>query len=146
MAGRRALSFTSLSQVMPDVDRLLQGHKTVGQWSLGQICHHLAMALTYQVDGFPGPAPPWLVRKLIAPRILRNVLKTGQMREGVKVPEVFLPKPGLEARPEAEALRAAVAKFQGHPGPYARHPFFEQMSREDCSRFHAIHCAHHLSF
>ncbi|MFI5459648.1 MAG: DUF1569 domain-containing protein [Isosphaerales bacterium] len=42
MAGRRELSFASLDEVMPDVERLLAGHATVGQWSLGQICNHLA--------------------------------------------------------------------------------------------------------
>ena len=44
---RRALSFTSLAEVMPEVDRLFQGHRTVGNWSLGQICNHLAGALIY---------------------------------------------------------------------------------------------------
>ena len=38
---RRALSFATLDGVMPDVDHLLTGHTTVGQWSLGQICNHL---------------------------------------------------------------------------------------------------------
>jgi len=36
MADRRDLSFTSLDEVMPDVKRLLAGHVTVGQWSLGR--------------------------------------------------------------------------------------------------------------
>src|SRR4051794_14935085 len=41
MAERRDLSFTSLEDVMAEVDRLLAGHETVGRWSLGQICNHL---------------------------------------------------------------------------------------------------------
>ena len=40
-ASRRALTFESLDRVMPDVDRLLEGHTTVGTWTLGQICNHL---------------------------------------------------------------------------------------------------------
>jgi hypothetical protein len=29
---------------MPDVDRLLRGHTTLGSWSLGEICGHLTQA------------------------------------------------------------------------------------------------------
>ena len=34
--GRRELSFNSLDEVMPDVERLLEGHSTVGHWSLAR--------------------------------------------------------------------------------------------------------------
>ena len=42
---------------MPEVDRLLQGHRTVGNWSLGQICNHLAGSFIYSVEGFPAQGP-----------------------------------------------------------------------------------------
>ena len=31
---RRPLSYDSLDQIMPDVERLLEGHTTVGNWWL----------------------------------------------------------------------------------------------------------------
>ena len=43
--GRRPLVFVRLDEVMPDVERLLAGHVTVGRWTLGQICNHLELAL-----------------------------------------------------------------------------------------------------
>ena len=43
--GRRAIQFESLDEIMPEVDRLLEGHTTVGNWSLAQICRHLATVL-----------------------------------------------------------------------------------------------------
>ena len=52
MAERRNLSFSRLDEVMPDVDRLLAGHRTVGNWSLGQICNHLAKGIQGSIDGF----------------------------------------------------------------------------------------------
>ena len=42
--GRRTLRYESLDEVMADVERLLEGHTTVGHWSLAQICRHLATA------------------------------------------------------------------------------------------------------
>jgi hypothetical protein len=145
MAERRTLTFARLDQVMPDVDRLFEGHKTVGQWSLGMICNHLGTALQSSVEGFPGRAP-WLVRKTIAPFVKRKILRTGQMTEGIKVPEAFLPKPGLDARAEAEALLVALRFYAARTGPLAEHPFFGRISRDEWTRLHCIHCAHHLSF
>jgi hypothetical protein len=143
--GRRPLAFARLDEVMPDVDRLLAGYTAVGKWTLGQACNHLANALVYTVEGFPGRMP-WVLRKTIGPLIVRSMFKTGSIREGIKVPEEVLPKPGLDDRAEAEALRAAVRLFLAHAGPLAPHPIVDRMSRDDWERFHCIHCAHHLSF
>jgi hypothetical protein len=145
MAERRPLAFSSLNEVMPEVDRLLQGHRTGGNWSLGQICNHLSDSLIYSVDGF-GVKAPWLIRKTLGPIFKRQLFKTGTMREGIKLPENFLPKPGLDARAEAEALRAALQKYSAHAGPVADHPMFDRLSRDEWTRLHCIHCAHHLSF
>src|SRR4051794_1375320 len=98
-ASRRALRFASLDQVMPDVDRLLEGHTTVGRWSLGQICNHLAQTICYTVEGFPVKLP-WLVRKTVGPLILRRILATERFPEGTKAPKQVLPSPEAEARAE----------------------------------------------
>ncbi len=145
MSTRRPLNFTSLAEVMPEVDRLLQGHKTVGNWSLEQICNHLSGALIYSVEGFPVRAP-WLIRKMLGPIAKRDVLGKGRMREGLKLPEKFLPRPGLDARAEAEALRGALKVFSAHAGPLADHPMFGPLNRDEWTRLHCIHSAHHLSF
>ena len=145
-AERRVLTFGTLDQVMPEVDRLLErGHTTVGNWSLGQICNHLAGAFRVSVEGTPFKAP-WLLRKLVAPFFLRRMLKSGRMPEGVKLPESALPKPGLDARAEAEALRASIRHYAAHTGPVADHPFFGTVGRETWERIHLIHCAHHLGY
>ncbi len=145
MTLRRPLRFERLDQVMPEVERLLEGHSTVGKWSLGQICNHLEMAVRKSVEGYDERAP-WPVRKLIGPIMRWRLFKTGRMPEGIKLPERFLPKPGLDARDEAERLRSALALFATNTGSLAVHPIFDRISREDWERLHRIHCAHHLSF
>jgi hypothetical protein len=145
MAERRPLAFSSLTEVMPEVDRLLQGHEAGGNWSLGQMCNHLSNTFVYSIEGF-GAKVPWLIRKTLGPIVKRQLFKTGQMRAGIKIPEKFLPRPGLDARAEAEALRAAVQKYSAHSGPLADHPMFGPLSRDEWTRLHCIHCAHHLSF
>ena len=82
----------------------------------------------------------------MGPHVLRKILRTGQIPEGIKLPESVLPRPGLDARAEAEGLRAALAYYAAATGPRADHPFFGRMSRSDWDRLHLIHTAHHLSF
>lgn len=145
MAERRSLTFATLDRVMPDVDRLLEGHVTLGKWSLAQICNHLCTAVTYTVEGYPGRAP-WIVRATIGAFARRRLLKTGRMASGIRLPAEFQPKPGLDARAEAEALRASLQYYAGHQGTPVIHPILGKMNRAEWDRFHAVHCAHHLSF
>jgi hypothetical protein len=142
---RRALTFTRLDEVMPDVDRLLAGHQTVGNWSLGQICNHLTAALLGSVEGFDFGVP-WFLRLTLGRLAKRQILRSGRVRAGVKLPERALPRPGLDDRAEAEALRAALNHFSGYTGAVADHPFFGRMTKPEWIRLHLIHCAHHLSF
>jgi hypothetical protein len=145
MPERRTLGFTRLDDVMPDVDRLLAGHATAGNWSLGQICSHLSDAFRFSVDGF-GVQAPWLIRATLGRIAKAKVLREGRIKPGIKLPDSFRPRPGLDARAEAEALRASIAYYLAHPETRAMHPFFGGMTNAENDRMHCIHCAHHLSF
>lgn len=145
MAVRRALTFATLDDVLPDVERLLAGHITVGRWSLGQICNHLTLAIRLSMDGFPDQAP-WVLRQTVG-RVARwLVLAHGRIPEGVQVPQTYLPRPGLDITAEAVALREAIARFQSFTGRFAAHLLLGRMSGTQWERFHCVHCAHHLSF
>ncbi|MFO0959292.1 MAG: DUF1569 domain-containing protein [Isosphaeraceae bacterium] len=144
-ATRRSLAFASLDEVMPEVARLAEGHVTVGKWTLGEICNHLATTLNYAVDGFPRPMP-WIVRRTIGPYFLRKVLKEGRMPDGIKAPGVLQPKPGVEAAEAIESLRAAIRRVQDGREPFPENGFFGPMTKEQIQRLQCIHCAHHLSY
>lgn len=145
MAERRALTFTSLDRVMPDVDTLLEGYTRVGNWSLGQVCNHLSRTLQGSVDGFSFQAP-WLIRKTLAPIFFRRMMRSGSMPAGAPGPKQLVPSPGLDDRAEAEALRGALRLYAAHTGPLAVHPFFGKLTNEEWTRLHCIHSALHLSF
>jgi hypothetical protein len=144
--ARRPLTYSSLDQIMPDVDRLMSDrYKTVGNWSLGQICNHLSGAVTASVQGF-GFKAPWILRMTLAPIAWRQIMKSGEMQEGFKREEKYMPKLGLDDRAEVEALRASLRLLAAHTGPLAPHPFFGKLSREEWERLHCLHSALHLSF
>ena len=122
--------------------------KLVGAEDLPRLLNdlkHLSETFVFSVDGFPMKMP-WILRKTIGRIIMRQVLRSNEMKEGIKVPDRFIPEPGADSRAEAEALRGAIKLFSAHPGPFAEHPFFGTMTRDQWDHLHRIHCAHHLSF
>jgi hypothetical protein len=144
-AGRRDLRFSTLDQVMLDVDRLLAGYKALGNWSLGQACSHLSWTFSSSVDGFPGRLP-WVIRATVGRWTRNRVLTSETIPEGVWLPQALQPKSGLDDRAEAEALRAALRLFASHSGPVADHPLIGRMTHAQWGHLHRVHCAHHLSF
>jgi hypothetical protein len=138
------LRYGSLDEVMPDVVRLLAGHKTVGRWSLAQICRHLGAALRLSVDR-PASVQQNPSQYATADQ-KRRLFESGMMDEGRPMPPgVELPG-SLDDRKEADSLRDAIAHYKASPGPAADHPRLGPLSRAEWDRFHCIHCAHHLSF
>jgi hypothetical protein len=144
-AIRRPLTFATLGEVMPEVDRLLAGPTTVGRWSLAQICRHLELAIRLSMDGVPRKAP-WVVRRTAGPAVRWLSFRLGWIPEGVPMYQVYLPQPGPDAAHESEALRAAIVRFGSFTGRFDEHPLFGWQSPTQWERFHCLHCAHHLSF
>lgn len=142
--GRRTLRFDSFDEIMPDVERLLEGHTTVGRWSLAQICRHLATIMRRVVD-LPASTPvdP---SKLLGEEQKRTTLQTGTIPEGLPLPAELAPPVELDEREEAEGLRRAIAHYTASPGPVAPHRLFGPLTKEEWDRLQCTHCAHHLSF
>jgi hypothetical protein len=142
--GRRPLSFASFDEVMPDVERLLEGHATVGAWSLGQICRHLATVLRRVADApATTPADP---SQWVGEERKRQVFESGTLPEAIPGPPETMPTPGLDPREEAEGLRAAIAHYRSSGGPVIPHRLFGPLSKAEWERLQLIHLAHHLSF
>jgi hypothetical protein len=142
--GRRPLRYGSLDEVMPDVERLLEGHGTVGNWSLAQICRHLATVVRRVVD-LPASTPQ-APSQWVGEQRKRQVLESGMIPEGLPAPPEILPAETLGEREEAEGLRQAIAHYRASPGPSIPHRLFGPLTRAEWDRLQLIHLAHHLSF
>ncbi len=147
MPERRQLYFTRLGEVMPEVERLSAGYDAIGQWSLGQICNHLATALNFVAAGVSGSsvadAPEDPRFALIRTRFFR----ADRFPDGKSAPvSELVPATGLDDRAEAERLRAALVRFDLAAGPFPAHPALGLMTKEEWTRFHCLHAAHHLGF
>jgi hypothetical protein len=143
--NRRPLDFRTFDEVRADLDRLRAGYQKGGNWSLGQVCNHLAIFVRGSLDGFTGPRPPWFLR-MIGPFLLRRMIKNRRMPEGVKVPAHFQPQASAEDSREVQELQDLLRRFEKHQGPLHPSPLGGELSYDTWRELHLIHCAHHLSF
>ncbi len=72
MIERRQLSFSILDEVLADVDQLLAGYQRASQWSLGQICNHIATAIRLTIEGQGRLDPVSLPPRRPPPRFRRT--------------------------------------------------------------------------
>ena len=143
MVERRQLAFAGLDEVMPEVERLLAGHTPVGGWTLAQICNHLATGIRLTLDVPVRPAEP--TREQDVAR--RRFFGRSQFPEGMQAPiAVLVPRADLDAHEEARSLRHEIARFASCAGPFPAHPLLGPLTRAEWTRFHCMHCAHHLGF
>src|SRR4051812_27819051 len=107
--GRRTIRFANLHSAASDAQQLLAaGHRTVGRWTLVQICNHLSATIGYSIDGYPGRGFPWPIQATLGRAIRAIMFTTGRIIEGVPLPTVYIPSPALDANEEVGAFCAAV--------------------------------------
>ena len=82
MGERRILDFARLDEVMPDVERLLAGHRTVGRWTLGQILSHLKTAIRLTAMA-PGSTSEPTREEAVFRRLF---FRGGRFPEGLEIP------------------------------------------------------------
>lgn len=144
--ARRAVQYKTLSEVVRDAEQLLPSHHTVGKWTFGQICQHLAKAMNATIDGF-GFQAPWWARWFIAP-LLKNSLLTKPMKPGFNLPSraaSLFPDEHISAEEGLSQLKAAVDRL-AHERPTAPHPFLGKMASEEVMQLQLRHCEMHMSF
>ena len=144
MPGRRTLDFDRIDAIMPDVDRLLEGHTTVGP----MVARH---DLRPPREGRPGRrSTAEVTAAALDPRAGRGappVLRRPRDPQGRAVPIPILePDPEADGHEAAEMLRDALAASMPARAPGRTTRRLGPLGRDEWRQFHAIHCAHHLSF
>lgn len=145
--ARRQVTYDSLADMLRDARRLVAANAgATGEWSLGQIIQHLAMALNASVDGF-GFTLPWPLRivgrYVIKGRILRNGMQPGIQLPAAAVPA--LAPPAIDPATALRNLELAVAHFEAAQS-YAPHPAFGPITAEEANLIQLRHAELHLSF
>ncbi|MBL9124554.1 MAG: DUF1569 domain-containing protein [Planctomycetaceae bacterium] len=143
---RRTLRFASFDELAAELDRLAASPvRQLGNWTLGQICRHLAVSFNSSIDGYAFRAP-WLVRTL-GPLLKGRYLRK-PMPSGFKLPQYaqksLLP-PAVDDAEGVNELRGAIAR-QMRESHRAPSPIFGAMTRDEWTQLHLRHAELHLSF
>ncbi len=129
---------------MPEVERLQAGHRSVGNWTLAQVCKHLADSVNGSIDGFDLRRHR-IKRALLAKPLLWYTFWFG-IPSGYTVDPALTPPDDVRLDETSAGLREAIARYQRHDGTLAPHPLFGRLSRATWDRMQCFHCAHHLRF
>jgi len=141
--SRRRLQLKAYEGILVEIERLAQGHRLLGHWTLAQICHHLADTQEFSIHGGqPTIRTPALFRATIGRVALVALLWYGYIpeRQGPVPP----PRSG-SLNEGLERLRETIRAVSGQR-LRAAHPIFGHLTADQWRRFHLNHAAHHLSF
>jgi hypothetical protein len=143
MPEKRRLAFNDIEAIMPDVDRLIAGHVTVGRWTLGEICDHLAKTIILSLE-FPSTNASATREQAVYRRLF---FRAREFPEGQTPPlAVQLPTPDADLIESAASLLNALARFEVHEATFPAPPMLGPLTRDEWFLFHTRHAAHHLSF
>jgi hypothetical protein len=142
VARREGLIFSSVDDVIADVQRLRRGSVKTGAWSLPQVCWHLEA--TTQLRMVPGPFPLDTPEQIARKAKLREIFATNKLPAGIEAPPPAIP-PSDAGESAIDALIATLKRWDAYTDPIAPHRIFGHLSDADIRKLNLIHCAHHLS-
>lgn len=144
---RRKLRFRHPGEILEEAQRLADvGYEPLGNWSLGQVCGHLASTIDGSLDGY-AERLPWIFRatagRVMKWWILRYGMPSGVPLRG-KSAEQLLPPPQTDAEGLAELERALTRLDEEECR--AIHPALGSLNHNQWLDLHCRHGELHLSF
>ena len=145
VSGRRHLNFTCYQDILDDVHALASGPtRALGNWSLGKICRHLAIAMDMAIDGTDFK-PNIFVRT--AGRLLKNRFLTRPLSPGFRLSKkaAFLIPSDADTAEGIAELERAIDRL-ATISERKPHPFFGPLTRDEWDQITFRHSAMHLGF
>jgi hypothetical protein len=144
---RRKLRFNDWDEVLHDLDGIKGEYHNArrGNWSLGQICNHLATIMECALDGFPSSLP-WPMQRVLKVFFLPAHLRHDQLNLRFPTPPFARPPQATSDEEGVARLRAAIERFRQPDAEYVSHVAFGELTRDQWKHQQLWHCEHHLSF
>ncbi|HRK36636.1 MAG TPA: DUF1569 domain-containing protein [Candidatus Hydrogenedentes bacterium] len=117
-----------------------------GTMTAEQMFGHLAGALRFAMGR--GPEEPdrstWFTRRVIAPLLLRGILKTPRNVKGIRFAKPSEPLPVSDAETVHALLESYLAAVQSGELNPPDHPMFGNIGVDGWAKLHVLHFDHHL--
>lgn len=144
--GRRDVQYNNVDELLEDARRLAAcPHQTVGNWSYGQILHHLTLSLHGSIDGV-GHRAFWPVRLFARMFLKKKMLESG-IPPGSKISRKLtrLEPHEMPVEDALEQLEVAVERFKTNP-KRAPSPIFGRLEPTEANQLQLRHAELHMSF
>jgi len=148
--SRRKLRFKSVEDALAEAQRLADAERKgqlvqLGNWTLGQNLNHLATWTEFAFTGTP-LHPPFFIRWIL--KFQKKKYLTGQMRAGVKIPNVENGTLGTESASTDQALPRYCAAMQhlAREIPEKPNVIFGRLTHDEWIQLSLRHAELHLSF
>jgi hypothetical protein len=142
----RKVRYESFDQIVSDAERAVREKApTTGNWSLGQILEHLAIANDKTIDGFGFQAP--LPFRMLGPLLKNRVLKRG-LTPGFQLSKrasATLVPDETDVQAALDHLRQSFQRLDAE-SERSPHPFLGRMTRDESNRLCLRHAELHMSF
>jgi hypothetical protein len=146
-APRRRVRYQNLDELLADVEQAVRVNApTTGNWSLGRIVEHLAIAIDKTIDGFGFQAPwplPLVGGLLYKKKLLRDGLRPG-FKLSPKATQVLIPDE-TDVQQALAHLRRSVERLRTH-NKSTKHPFLGRLTADESLRLQLRHAELHMSF
>ena len=145
--SRRALAYTSLEDILADIETLTAGPvRSVGNWSAAENVDHVRRLMRYSREGGSVRLP--LPMRLMG-RLLKRSVLTKPIKPGFKVPagaaDAFSPDPNITLPDAVAALREEIA-LASAPGAMCHpSPLVGPLTHDEWTQVHCRHAELHFS-
>ncbi len=149
---KRQLKFANFEEMMNEINSLEEGgYESQGNWSLAQICGHVADWMRFPIDGFPIPPiymrPIFFLMKIsIGDKMKRDILANGFKAGMPTAPETIPDDDEMTDRQGIGVLKKTIARVCAHTGELLPSPLFGPMDKETLLQVTLLHAEHHLGF
>ncbi|MDP7205302.1 MAG: DUF1569 domain-containing protein [Pirellulaceae bacterium] len=144
--GHRDISYQLLDDLSVDATRCAEeGWVTIGNWSVGQIYHHLSVALHASIDGYGFKA--FWPKRLIARAFFKKKFLTQGLPRGVRIPGKMkrLEPTDMPVHDALSQLASAIERYQANP-KRASHPILGKLTNDESDQFMLRHAELHMGF
>lgn len=149
MKDRRALRFGRMSDILADAEALAASGdiRAAGNWSPGQVVHHVTAMIRNSIDGFDPP------KASLAFRLVGSMLRSRSLNRGfpagLKVPKTFrsiIPPPDVPFDDALAELRVVVGRIENGERMTQPSPVLGDLVHEEWIQLHCRHAELHFSF
>jgi hypothetical protein len=138
--------FADMGSARTAIQGLNSTSRFSGAWALPQVLHHLAQSIEYSVLGFPQPKSA-LFQHTAGRAAFAFFESRGAMSHSLQEPIPGAPTLAGVAAAGLDAARTrllvALATFEAHTGPLAPHFAYGALDKNQYTRAHLMHLAHH---